>query len=818
MNRALSGKLGELESDRGTNYVVNAVECLWFMLEIKKAMNTYGPSTHEVLSEDLYNSGNVRVRQVISLSLPSCFHFIRERSYYLMKKWKKKTFLEKCFICLMVFFAVIAFSLLLQIRTLYCKSSSHYDIEFHSSGQGYCLNETCVTTAAGAIKNMNSKLNPCDNFYNYACSKWIKSNPIPEGRSIWNIFHALEKNNMLIIKNSLEALPIDHANKAELKAKTYFATCMDPNDTLEALGPKPLKDILDDIGGWNISGAWDVSTWSLQLTLETAHNRYNMDGLFDWSVMEDYKNSSRYVIEVVEGSLSLPNRNFYLDKENQKMLDVFLDYMTKIGTLLGGEPTITRKQMKNVLEFETRLAEIKEPEENKNDLDKTYHLLSLKELQDLAPFLHWNHYFNSAFRLVNKKITNQEKVVVSSPSYIAGMSKLIDEYFRSPEKKTIINNYLAWQTVWALSPYLSKDFRNAYNDLRKVILGEEGMDDAWRYCITDTNSILGFATSSLYIRKVFNGHSKTLAKEMIEEIKASFKENFYNLQWMDEETLIEAEKKADAISDMIGYPDYIMDAQQMEDKYKDLIVNPDEYFMNMIRAIQFNFRQNLNILGQPVNRTWWSMVPTTANAYYTPTKNQIVFPAGILQPPFFSQMQLPVMNYGALGVVMGHELTHAFDNTGRQYDRFGNKHQWWNNATVEKFNAATECMINQYSSYKIKGMHVNGSQTLGENIADNGGLKAAYRAYSKYLDDGRAQVFRLPGVNLDNRQMFFLSFAQVWCSSSTDDGLKLQIEKDMHSPFEFRVNGPLSNFDEFSEVFNCKLGTPMNPAKKCTVW
>ncbi|XP_050526438.1 endothelin-converting enzyme homolog isoform X1 [Daktulosphaira vitifoliae] len=780
---------------------------------------------HKVFEEETSSMGSVHLTEGVTAS-STHIRFYTGKPRSIWSRWKSRSLMEKILLAICTFYTL----LLLLIFFFEVGSKQNCNTNIHpintyeesvsvSSGQEYCLSETCVTTAAAIVKGMDTKSDPCQDFYKYACGSWIKANPVPDGRSMWGMFNELEMNNQLIVKNALEAIPANSNSKAELKAKMYFTACMDTNNTIEALGAKPLLNLLDEIGGWNISGSWNVSNWKLQKTLETVHNRYNMAGLFYWIVGEDDRNSSRHIIQIDEGGLTLPARDFYLNKTaNQKLLDTYLDYMTTIGTLLGGEPNATRTQMKKVIEFEMRLAEFTEPDEEKRDEEKSYHVISINDLQNLAPFIQWNRYFNSAFRLVNRKITSKENVVVYSPTFMANVSKLIDEYSKSPENKTVINNYLIWQTVRTVTPYLSKVFRDAYKGLRKALLGSEGGEEPWRYCISDTNNVLGFALGALYVRDVFHGHSKKLAKEMINEIRTSFKENFKNLKWMDKETLIEAEKKADAITDMIGFPDYIMDSDQLDEKYKNLTVRSDEYFMNNIRATQFNLEQYLYKLDQPVNRTRWSMTPPTVNAYYTPTKNQIVFPAGILQAPFFDQMQQPSINFGAMGVVMGHELTHAFDDQGREFDRFGNLHQWWNNNTVDKFKQATDCMIKQYSNYKINGININGKRTLGENIADNGGLKAAYRAYEKRLEEGRAHSYRLPAVHLTTQQLFFVSFAQVWCSSSTDESMKLQIEKDLHSPSQYRVNGPLSNLEEFSKVFNCEIGTPMNPEEKCIIW
>lgn len=308
---------------------------------------------------------------------------------------------------------------------------------------------------------------------------------------------------------------------------------------------------------------------------------------------------------------------------------------------------------------------------------------------------------------------------------------------------------------------LSKSFRDAYKGLRKALIGSEGGEEPWRYCVTDTNNVLGFAVGAMFVREVFHGEAKPLAEEMINEVRLAFKSNLPNLNWMDHETRKLADEKADAISDMIGFPDYILNPAELDEKYRDLEIDPKQYFQNNVKVFMYNLRTNLERLDEPVNRTKWGMTPPTVNAYYTPTKNQIVFPAGILQLPFYDRQNPKSLNFGAIGVVMGHELTHAFDDQGREYDKEGNMHQWWNNKTIERFKNRTSCFEKQYNEYKIHDRNINGLQTLGENIADNGGLKAAYHAYVTSQNFTEYDFMPLPGLAMTHRQLFFVSFAQV---------------------------------------------------------
>ncbi|XP_014472427.1 PREDICTED: endothelin-converting enzyme 1 isoform X2 [Dinoponera quadriceps] len=740
--------------------------------------------------------------------------------------WKARSILERCLliICTTLLLIVMILISVISHRSRWDEAQILH-VTSHGEEGTHCLTEHCVTVAASIINSIDYSINPCDDFYEYACGGWRKKNPIPDGKSVWGTFGKLEQDNQLVVKNVLEKPFSEMKSKAEKKAKFYYMSCMDANETIETLGAKPMMELLENIGGWNISGKFNVSTWSLQNSMHILQNVYNMGGLFSWAVNEDDRNSSRYIIQIDQGGLTLPTADNYLNvTEHSKVLAAYLDYMTRIGVLLGGEENTTRKQMQDIIDFETRLAEITTPPEERRDEEKLYNLMSLSELQRKAPFMSWVDYFQNATRLVNKKINSKAQIINFAPEYFAKLTKLVQEYNKTTHGKIILNNYLVWQTVRSLTACLSKPFRDAYKGLRKALIGSEGNEEQWRYCVSDVNNAMGFAIGAMFVREVFHGKSKPMAEEMIDLIRRAFTKNLKNLDWMDAETRSSAEEKANAITDMIGFPDFILRPSELDERYRDLSIKSYEYFQNNLRVNKFNLRKNLEKLDQVVNKSSWIMTPPTVNAYYTPTKNQIVFPAGILQSPFYDMENPNSLNFGGIGVVMGHELTHAFDDqvtyrirTGREYDLHGNLHQWWNDATIEKFKGRTECFVKQYDAYEVQGRHVNGRQTLGENIADNGGLKAAFHAYREMSTNYKDQL-PLPGLNLTHRQLFFLNFAQVWCSAITPEAVTLQIEKDSHTPPKYRVIGPLSNLPEFAAEFNCPKDSKMNPVHKCEVW
>lgn len=731
--------------------------------------------------------------------------------------WRARNTLEKCLliICACLLLMVTVLSIVISGRSGWNKGQ-YVHVGLHDAS--YCLTEHCVTVAATIINSIDHSVKPCDDFYEYACGGWIKKNPMPDGKSTWGIFGNMERQNQLVIKNVLEKPFSEMKSKAEKKAKHYYMSCMDVNETIEALGPQPMIDVLDSIGGWNISGNFSLQNWTLQKSMHILHNVYNVGGLFFWSISEDVRNSSRHIIQIDQGGLTLPTADNYLNvTEHGKVLTAYLEYMTKIGVLLGGEENATRRQMQDVITFETRLANITTPQEDRRDDEKLYHLMSLSELQRQANFMSWVDFFQNATRMVNKKVNSKAMIVNFAPEYFDKLTNLVQEYQKTDEKKIILNNYLVWQTVRSLTAFLSKPFRDAYKGLRKALVGSEGKEEQWRYCVTDTNNQMGFAVGAMFVREEFHGKSKPMAEQMIEKIRRAFTQNLRNLEWMDNKTREAAVEKANAITDMIGFPDFILNPTDLDERYRDLSIKPNEYFLNNIRVSKYNFKKALERLDQPVNKTAWIMSPSMVNAYYTPTKNQIVFPAGILQSPFYDKQNSDSLNYGGIGVVMGHELTHAFDDQGREYDLHGNLNQWWHNDTIDRFNNKTECFVEQYNAYEVQGRHVNGRQTLGENIADNGGLKAAYHAYLASVNLDKEQL-PLPGLNLTHRQLFFINFAQVWCSAETSEVTALQIEKDSHCPPKYRVIGPLMNMAEFAAEFNCPKGSRMNPERKCEVW
>ncbi|XP_078523458.1 endothelin-converting enzyme 2 [Lissotriton helveticus] len=710
-----------------------------------------------------------------------------------------RTQLELVLCLVTLLLAVLLFGCVIALGVQYSKDPSHTT----------CLSEACITVASKILEALDREVNPCDDFYQYACGGWIKRNPLPDGRSRWNTFNSIWDQNQAIMKHLLENATFNSSSEAETKTRRFYLSCL-KEPKIEELGAKPLIELIDKIGGWNITGSWNRGNF--MEVLKTVSGTYRSSPFFSLYVSADSKSSNSNIIQVDQSGLFLPSRDYYLNKTtNDKVLMAYLDYMVELGILLGGEKSSTQEQMKQVLELETTLANITVPQDERRDEEKIYHKMSVAELQFLAPAIDWMDYIS--FALSPLDLNDTEPVVLYGKEYLQQVSDLINT-----TDKSILNNYMMWNLVQKMASSLDTRFESAQEKLLEVLYGtKKSCTPRWQTCISNTDDTLGFALGSLFVKATFDKDSKEIAEGMIAEIRTAFEDTLDRLHWMDDQTRRAAKDKADAIYDMIGFPDFILDTKELDDVYDGYEVSEDSFFQNMLSFYNFSAKVMADQLRKPPNRDQWSMTPQTVNAYYLPTKNEIVFPAGILQAPFYAPKHPKALNFGGIGVVMGHELTHAFDDQGREYDKEGNLRPWWQNSSLEAFKNRTECMVEQYNKYTVNSEHINGKQTLGENIADNGGLKAAYHAYKSWLRLNGEEK-RLPALGLSNHQLFFLGFAQVWCSVHTPESAHEGLMTDPHSPAKFRVIGTLANSVDFAEHFNCPVGSPMNPGEHCEVW
>uniref|UniRef100_A0A8C1UVQ8 Endothelin-converting enzyme 1 n=1 Tax=Cyprinus carpio TaxID=7962 RepID=A0A8C1UVQ8_CYPCA len=657
---------------------------------------------------------------------------------------------------------------------------------------GMCLSEPCVSVASTVLGALDRSVDPCQDFYNFACGGWMRKNPLPEGKSRWGPFSNLWEHNMAIMKNLLENTSIKSLSKAEQKAQWYYQACMN-EIKIEALGAKPLQDLINQTGGWGLNGPWEKDNFQEVLRTVSAH--FRTSPFFTVFVSTDSKSSNSNIIQVDQSGLGLPSREYYLNKTaNEKYLKAYLNFLVELGMLLGGSEETSQKMMQEIIDFETALANITVPQEERRDEMKIYHKIQAKDeilLQTLAPAVDWMPFLSAVFAPV--ALNDSEPVVVYAKEYLQRVSELI-----SNTNKSILNNYM----IMKLLIYQLCVFQSCM--------------PRWKLCASDTDSALGFALGALFVKATFSEDSKAFVN-MVSEIKWAFEDSLKTVSWMDPETKKAAKEKADALYNMVGYPKFIMNPKELDKVFNDFDVVSDLYFQNVMNYYNFSARVTANQLRKVPNRDQWSMTPPTVNAYYNPTKNEMVLPAGILQAPFYNHAWPKAMNFGGIGVVMGHELTHAFDDQGREYDKDGNLRQWWQNSSVEAFKHQTQCMVEQYSNYSINKEPLNGKHTLGENIADNGGLRAAYKAYINWIEKNGEEA-TLPALGMTNHQLFFVGFAQVWCSVRTPESSHEGVITDPHSPSRFRVIGTISNSHEFSTHFGCKADSPMNPKQKCELW
>ncbi|KAM7401727.1 hypothetical protein PAMP_017022 [Pampus punctatissimus] len=674
---------------------------------------------------------------------------------------------------------------------------------------GLCLTESCITVASAVMGALDRSVDPCHDFYNFACGGWEKNNPLPEGKSRWGPFSNLWEHNTIVMKHLLENTTMKGLSKAEKKAQQYYQACMN-EAKIEELGAKPLQELIRQIGGWALTGPWDKDNFQEVLRIVSAN--YHTSPFFTVFVSTDSKNSNSNIIQVDQSSLGLPSRDYYLNKtENEKYLTAYLNFLMELGVLLGGSEETSRTLMEEIVDFETTLANITVPQEERRDEELIYHKMEAKDLRTLAPAVDWMPYLTEVFAPV--PLNDSEPVVVYAKEYLQKVSDLITK-----TNKSLLNNYMIMKVVRKMVSILDQRFQDAEQRFLEVMYGtKKSCAPRWKLCVSDTDSALGFALGAMFVKATFAEDSKAIVEDMVSDIKWAFEDSLKYVNWMDSETKKAAKEKADAIYNMVGYPEFIMNATKLDKVFNDFEVVSELYFQNVMQYYNFSGRVTADQLRKTPNRNQWSMTPPTVNAYYNPTKNEMVLPAGILQAPFYSRSWPKALNFGGIGVVMGHELTHAFDDQGREYDKDGNLRSWWKNSSVEAFKKQTQCMVEQYGNYSINKEPLNGKHTLGENIADNGGLKAAYKAYVNWIKKNGDEA-TLPALGMTNHQLFFVGFAQVWCAVRTPESSHEGVITDPHSPSRFRVIGSISNSHEFSKHFGCKADARMNPKHKCDLW
>ncbi len=643
------------------------------------------------------------------------------------------------------------------------------------------------------VKNMDNAVDPCVDFYKYACGGWMKANPIPSDQTRWGRFNQLAETNLTILHDILEAAakPDPGRNAIQQKIGDLYVSCMDETQ-VNKLGAKPLQPTFDRI-------AKIKNTKDLIETVAYLHNM-GVPGIFNAYPSPDMHDANQMIVMVDQGGISLPDRDYYLkdDPKSKETREKYVTHVQKMLELLGDKPETASAEAQKIMAIETSLAKASMDRAERRNPKNRDHKMSKQELASLGPNFFFGDYFDM------RKIPTFETLNNVNPEFFKQINSQIASVPVDDWKV-----YLRWKVLNDTAPVLSQNFVDedfAFN--RAYLNGQKENQARWKRCVRHVDGELGEALGQIYVEKTFGAEGKQRMLELVKNIEKAMGEDFKQLDWMSEATKKQAEIKLDAIRNHIGYPDKWRD-------YSSVVIKRDDLLGNIWRADQFEVTRQINKVGKPVDRDEWSMTPPTVNAYYRPSMNDINFPAGILQPPFFDKTADDALNYGAIGVVIGHELTHGFDDQGSQFDAKGNFNSWWTKEDRAEFDKRTDCVANEYSNFvAVDDVKLNGRLTLGENTADNGGAKIAFMALQDAMKGREAP--KIDGFTPNQR--FFLSFAQIWCQNVTPEAARVLAKTDPHSPGEYRVNGTVQNSAEFQQAFGCKAGQPMVSANACRPW
>ncbi|RDV15431.1 M13 family peptidase [Pontibacter diazotrophicus] len=646
------------------------------------------------------------------------------------------------------------------------------------------------------LANMDTTVDPCTDFYQYANGGWIKDNPIPASESRWGSFNELtERNNAVLRELLTEAASNTVAPKgtATQLIGDFYAAGMDSVAANEA-GITPIKPELDRIAAAN-------STADLINTVAELKTK-GISGFFSMYVSQDDKVSTQYALQAGQGGLGLPDRDYYLkdDERSNTIRTEYINHLQNMFQLMGNGAGVAQQKAQTVMSIETKLAHASRARVDLRDPYANYNKMTVQEFTSQNPSLRVSQLLDGMGAQA------AEEIIIGQPDFFRELNSMLKSVPLEDWE-----TYAQWHVARTMAPYLSDDFvQENFNFYGKVLSGAKEMQPRWKRVLRATDSALGEALGQLYVQETFSPEAKQKAIEMVDNLQEAFREHVRELDWMSEETKARALQKLGAFAVKIGYPD------EWED-YQGLDISRDSYAANVMRASQYAFRDNIGKIGQPIDREEWFMSPPTVNAYYSPSMNEIVFPAGILQPPFFDPQADDAVNYGGMGAVIGHELTHGFDDQGAKYDFEGNLKDWWSEEDLEQFNTRATAVADQYNEYTVlDNLHVNGRLTLGENIADIGGLNIAYTALQKSLEQNNPG--RIAGFTPEQR--FFLAWAQIWRVNMRDEAQNQQILTDPHSPGRFRTNGPVSNMPQFYEAFGCDQGDQMvrNEENRIKIW
>jgi endothelin-converting enzyme/putative endopeptidase len=647
-----------------------------------------------------------------------------------------------------------------------------------------------------SIDTIDKTIDPCGDFYQYACGNWIKNSEIPPDQSQWVSFVELHERNLDIEHGILEKAAAGGAsrNAIDQKVGDLYGSCMDEK-SVDAKGVAPIKPELDRIAAVSDKSA---------LIDEIAHvHLIGPSPLFNFYSQSDLHNADQVIAYIDQGGLTLPDRDYYIkdDADKVEKRQILVDYATQLFALTGQSPQQAAKSAQTVLVIETLLAADSMDRTKRRDPKNRDHKMSRDEAAALGHNFYLNRYFTAvgAPRFTQLNVTN--------PDFF----KQVDGVLES-EPLDALKTYVSWHVLNAAAPWLSQPFVDANFKLQQKLTGQEQIQARWKRCVNLTDRELGEALGQRYVDVTFGPESKQRMLKMVDALEKSLDQDIHALSWMSDETKKQAKVKLDAIRNKIGYPEVWRD-------YSSVVIKPNDLLGNVERANAFEAKRQIAKIDKPLDRKEWGMTPPTVNAYYSSSFNEIVFPAGILQPPFFDKAMDDAVNFGGIGLVVGHELTHGFDDQGRKFDPQGNLHDWWTEQDGKEFEKRASCIADEYSNFvAVDDLKLNGKLTLGENTADNGGARIALAALEHMIADDKTGK---EGQKIDGytpEQRFFLGFGRVWCEKRRAEVARLRVLTDPHSPGKYRVNGVVQNMPEFQKAWGCKASQPMVAENACHVW
>ncbi|CAF1487471.1 unnamed protein product [Adineta ricciae] len=727
-------------------------------------------------------------------------------------KWKKR-FVVSLGIATVLF--IVATTILAVLYGLQRNITRVYRLVNDSAD--LCTTPYCIKTAHYLLESIDETIDPCENFYKFACGKWIRNARIPEDDGLLSTFSTLQTQ---VIYDIIDLLSTPSINETiELNSvqniRNLYSSCVNESNIERDDIRGILSLIQNELGGWPIlqQVKWNESTYSL-MNVSVALSQYNEFTLFYILTYIDQKNSSIPSIYIGQGNLGLEDPSYYMN--DTSITKSYRQFMRNVILTFDNHTSINNTDIDEIFNFEKSLAQSFWSKTQRSGLlfnRTTFSNLSM--LMNTSRYFNFSEYLQRVYLFGNVTLVDTDIINISELKVLQNIAKILEQ--NSPHT---IQNYFIWRFVMNHIDHMPKRFRSLKQEFRRVTKGSTVENPRSHTCASYINKNMGMIVSRLYIKKRFDETARQEAIDMIENIRLTFTEMINQAIWMEADSKSVAIEKARLITERIGYPNGLNgdNITELEEKYGKYKFN-SSYIQNVLLMLQLNVKHSLHKLRESIDRKVWEYIlPSDVNAYYRFTFNDITFTAAILQTPFFHKDAPKYLNYGGIGTVVGHELTHGFDNVGRQFDKNGNRLPWWTNNTINRFINLTKCMIDQYDNYSVAqiSMGLNGKLTLGENIADNGGLKEAFYAYQKWSSMNKKIDKKLPGLTkYSAEQMFFLSFGSVWCSKLTDQMAKKYILIDPHSPTEFRVIGSTSNFAEFDHAFQCKPGQGNSRKNKC---